>query len=340
MLRITRDLLEVIDAVDLREDRIIIGGEPVAIPSCRHADEATVSAVATALYRLLYCRPAQRINGYWPDVRAARIFVEALSQANSGRGSWQPGWIVKSVEGDGSLAVQRPGDDLVVWAQKHQFRPDDNGEIVIGRIGRLRLGKELREMLPGYYTILGEADQHDGGNGSPQRIVRYYWHLTVDVSRLWVRELTRLFNAARLAFHAKVLSDPGAYIRADAGVLYIDRANLAQAMALLPDLHQAVSSALRESTPMFTKRLAVGLAVAEDPGDGRSFGEHRCRLVAEGLVRAFAAGRSDVQELAESVAARFAEEQIDIMQPWLNPGSRERYVWPGSVSRRRHAGTS
>jgi hypothetical protein len=99
-------------------------------------------------------------------------------------------------------------------------------------------------------------------------------------------------------------------------------------MGLLPGLYDAVMLGLRRTTPMFTRRLAAGLAVAEDPGDGRSFGQHRCQLVAEGIVRAFAATKMTSDQLTRAIAARFAEEGLAIERPWLSAGSRTEYAWP------------
>ena len=99
-------------------------------------------------------------------------------------------------------------------------------------------------------------------------------------------------------------------------------------MDLLPGLYDTVMSGLRRTTPMFTRRLAGGLAVAEDPGDGRSFGQHRCQLVAEGIVRAFAATKVGADEMTTAIAARFAEEGLTVARPWLSAGSRTAYAWP------------
>jgi hypothetical protein len=135
------------------------------------------------------------------------------------------------------------------------------------------------------------------------------------------------FNAARVPFQAKVLNDPAAYVRADAAVLYIERNDLAPAMALLPALHRVTRAGLRDTTPMLTKRLAPGLAVADDPGDGRSFGQHRCQLIAEGLVRS--ADRATARSAArlKAVADRFAADGLSGEAPWLKPGSSDLYEW-------------
>jgi hypothetical protein len=79
---------------------------------------------------------------------------------------------------------------------------------------------------------------------------------------------------------------------------------------------------------MFTRRLSPGLAVAEDPGDGRSFGQHRSELVADGLMRAFERESTALDDVVDAIASRFAEDGLAITRPWLNAGSRERYTWP------------
>lgn len=332
------DLEAIVRAVEIRAaDSFSVRGERFDLePAEAEAGVgALTAALARALYQRMYCRPEHAQPWRGPDTRATRVYVDTLSQANSGSGTWEPGWEVVAQEDDGTFVVRKQRDDLTLWARPEQFRPAQ-GAVGVGSIGRLRLGKELREMLPGYYTVLGDADQQSDDDGRPVPVVRFYWHLTVEASGPWIHELTRRFNAASVPFHAKVLSDPSAYVRADAGVLYVASADVAAAMALLPALHTAVARQLRATTPMFTRRLARGLAVAEDPGDGRSFGQHRCQLVAEGLVRAFEAGSTAAHRVAATVSARFAEEGLDITRPWLNAGSQDTFAWP--VPRRRAQG--
>ena len=328
MLRTTAELREIIEAVAIRStDSFSVCGEICDVQSETNSIGAMTSYLANVLYQRMYCRPESNRLRLGSDARAMRVFVDNLSRANGGSGTWDPGWIVKAIEEDGTLVVHKQRDDLTLWARPEQFRAT-NGPADHGSVGRLRVSKELRGMLPGYYMVLGDADQRSNDVGAPVGIVRFYWHLTAKASPLWIAELTQRFNTAGVAFHAKVQSDPNAYNRADAGVLYVAQVDLAAAMALLPGLHAAVSPQLRPSTPMFTKRLARGLATAEDPGDGRSFGQHRCQLVAEGLVRAFEAGTTAFDDSLNAVFKRFAEEGLSVTRPWLNAGSKESYEWP------------
>jgi class II lanthipeptide synthase len=328
MRRLPRDLRAIVQAVEIRSDTSFsISGERFDSPGDVERANDLAGRLANALYHRKYCRPSTGFSALTsPDPRVARVFVEHLSRANCGTGTWEPGWLVEAIADDGALIVRRRSDEFRLWARRDQFRPSGVAADV-GTVGRIRIGKEFREMYPGYYAVLGDAGPADDSQNGPPATVRFYWHLTADGAVSWIRELSERFNAAGVAFHAKALSDPATYMRADAGVLYVDRRNIARAMDLLPDLHAAVGPQLRRTTPMFSKRLAPGLAVAEDPGDGRSFGQHRCQLVSEGLVRAFDAGTKELDGAATAIADRFAEDGLSILRPWLNAGSADVYHW-------------
>jgi hypothetical protein len=85
---------------------------------------------------------------------------------------------------------------------------------------------------------------------------------------------------------------------------------------------------LENSVPLFTKRLWPGIGVAADPGNGESFGTHRCRLTAEAIVQAWREGRQDVAARFASVAARFHATGLDPARPWLGPGSVDLFERP------------
>jgi hypothetical protein len=326
----SRDLRQIAEAVEIRGvDEFSVCGERFDV------DLTTgdlVSSLTSRVYQLLYCRPRRDHVLYPLDSRATRVFVDELSRANEGNGTWDPNWQVRAIEDNGTLVVHKAAGDLTVWAHPDQFRALTG--LTIGCTGQLRVGKELRHMLPGYYLVLGDADRSQDRDQAA--VVRLYWHLTAAGASCWIQQLTRRFNRAGVRFHAKVLIDPNGYNRADAGVVYVESADVECAMTLLPGLHESVSEFVLATTPMFTRRLARGVAAAEDPGDGRSFGQHRCRLVAEALVSAFEAGRSEIDQLVDSVSSRFAREGLDTDRPWLNPGSHATYVLP----RRRPVGGS
>lgn len=332
MQRQAADLRELIKAVEVHSATTFsIASERFDASKSTGTTIDFASTIASALYSRKYCRPTHRlVTPVASDPRAARVFVDQLSLANSGSGTWECGWRVHAFEADGTMVVHRQHDDVMVWARPDEFR-STSGEAAVGSIGRVHVPKELREMLPGYYAVFGNADRSAEDGAQPLDIVRFYWHLTSDVAFEWMRELTARFNTAGVPFQAKVLNDPAAYVRADAGVLYVERKDLVPTMALLPALHRVIRGGLRDTTPMLTKRLARGLAVADDPGDGRSFGQHRCQLIAEGLVR-ITAKSSRFEHRLKAVVDRFADEGLSAAAPWLKAGSSDVFHW--SASRR------
>ncbi|HEX5271929.1 MAG TPA: lanthionine synthetase LanC family protein, partial [Gemmataceae bacterium] len=194
---------------------------------------------------------------------------------------------------------------------------------------RLRLGKERRRLLPGYYLAVGDADPDDGREPT----VRLYWHLTAAAAADYVAELTRRLNALDVPFRTKVLSDPAAYRRADAAVLYLPRRHYPNARDAIAAVYERVRAGMRSLAPLFTRPLAAGLGLAEDPPDQRSFGQHRCDLAARGLWLAFARGGLTGADRAVAVAAAFRDAGVDPAAPYLGPGSAEDYALPPARER-------
>lgn len=98
--------------------------------------------------------------------------------------------------------------------------------------------------------------------------------------------------------------------RPDAVVLY-----LADAAAFDAVVELCSGRVHPKPGPALTEQLAPGIAWAEDPGDGRSFGESRCLLVADALRRG---GRSG---FLDAVEAEFAAAGIDPARPHLRARS-------------------
>jgi hypothetical protein len=63
--------------------------------------------------------------------------------------------------------------------------------------------------------------------------------------------------------------------------------------------------------------------MAEDPGNGESFGMHRCRLVAEGIVEAFQRGDQTVAGRLAAIAGQFEKAGVRLEAPYLGAKSSE-----------------
>jgi hypothetical protein len=183
----------------------------------------------------------------------------------------------------------------------------------------------MRSLSPGFYMALGDNDIED--ETSEGTVVRFYWHLTPISAVPFVGQATPLLNQSALPFRLKVLNDPVRFNRCDAGVVYVRKRDYAPAADLLCQVYRGIASDLLPPTPAFSKRLAPGLGLAEDPGEVASFGEDRCRLLADGIIRAHEQGRRSVADRLEAVADRFVEAGLSLEQPFLNAGSHDAYEW-------------
>jgi hypothetical protein len=270
------------------------------------------------LYESFYCtgravpaRPDR--TGYSPQ--GASAFTDSLSRANAGTGSREAGWKVDRTDDDGRVVVRQGG--LSLWV-----RPEEvlGGAAEPGAEVSVRMPRELLRLSPGFYMALGDEDL-----GGEETVVRHYWHLSAAGGVALVAAGTRLLNEAGVPFRLKVLIDPDLYTRCDAGLLYTPKRLRAEVAALLPTLRAAVAEHLRAGTPALTKPLGAGIAVAEDPAGGESFGMDRCGLLAEAMVRAFELGREGTEERLALVEEEFERRGIAFARPYLNAGSIDEY---------------
>ena len=86
----------------------------------------------------------------------------AMSEANAGRGGWEPGWTVQRVD----------GDEAVVAAARLRARVPvadcrAAGAIEPGAAVSVRVPKELPALSPGFYTVVSDAAD-DSTRGEPR----------------------------------------------------------------------------------------------------------------------------------------------------------------------------
>jgi lantibiotic modifying enzyme len=94
---------------------------------------------------------------------------------------------------------------------------------------------------------------------------------------------------------------------------------------IVAETYPVIADALKGPAPPFTKTLAPGLGLAEDPGGGESFGTHRCGVLAEGLVEAHARGLTSLTARFDVVRAQFKTRSIRFDRPYLTASSSDDY---------------
>lgn len=272
------------------------------------------------VYRVGEARPTP------PEVGEASVpsqetdLAGQLSRANRGQGSWEPGWVVRQRD-DGLVALRRAG--LEVWVTPADCLTSSSVPLGPGTAVALRLPKESFGASPGYYIATSDEPLNWDRAAT---LVRLYWNVAPEYAERLVRLVTERLNRARVPFRLKVLNNALAYTRFDTAVLYIlKRDLLTQAAGHLAAIHADCRAGLRPGSPAFTKRIAPGLGLAEDPGSGVSFGQHRCEALAEGLVRAAERDEIKLDARVRFIGEAFAEAGIDIARPYQAAGTPDDY---------------
>ena len=205
------------------------------------------------------------------------------------------------------MRIERAG--IALWVLPEALAPG-GPRPAVGEKVALRLPKGLDNRSPGYYTALGDRGLPPGGTR-----VRVYWSLRAEGAAAAMEAVTGALNRRSTPFVFKILTDPSAFARCDAGVLYIDRANALGAVRIARAFAAARPDAVRDRVPALTRSVGRGVSMAEDPDDGESFGLNRCRLIADAVVGSWDASERGVDALLAAVEVRFALEGISLDAP-------------------------
>ena len=275
-------------------------------------------------YNNFYCKgfatPVQSQVTQPPLASTKETFVNELSEANIGTGYQEDGWLVCSMS-DSNIVV-RKNDISFSVDKKDCVLPNTEQLMRTGISVSIRMPKELRFFSPGFYVALGDKILYRDDDST---IVRFYWNLGPEGAVHFVRDVTSAFNQASLAFRLKMVNHPARFTRCDSTILYIDKSDYVSAREILERIYPKLIPHLKIGTPVFAKPISFGLGIAEDPSSGASFGLHRCKILAEGIVRAFEQNQRTLNEHLETVINCFAENKINLEKPYLNPGSDDNY---------------
>jgi hypothetical protein len=248
------------------------------------------------------------------------VFYNRLHESNKGEGYFSPDWLVVKEESDGALAVHKGGLTLHIDRSKHLHSPDE--AVTVGNPVAIKLPKNL--VQNGFYMAVSNAGSYRG-----EDIVRVYFNLTTDGAVAVMESLTTQLNAINLSFNFKALYNPSDYGRHDSAVLYFDKNNYEAVHPILERVYKEHQSYFLPDVPLFTKLIAPGLAVAEEPdqkfGEKESFGMNRCQIVANGLIEAWQQEDDSPGGRMASILEQFSLMEIDLQRPYLNAKSKDIY---------------
>jgi HopA1 effector protein family len=250
--------------------------------------------------------------------------LEPLSRANQSQERWEDGWRVVHSMLNGQVVANR-GAVTRTLAPGEFVNLSGSGMILSpGAAVRVYVPRESFTVQPGYYFAFGETSPDSSDEFS---IVRFYWNVPAEGTAELFQLITAELNRWQLPFRIKTGVHREMFARSDSAVLYTPRRYADFAFELLSEIHKRVLPLLRNNVPLFTLRLAPGLAFAEDPGTQESFGMSRCRILAHGIWLAHQQGVQHLEERLAIVEQRFHAERISLERPWLNAGSADDFTF-------------
>ena len=299
-------------------------------PDIAHAE--LVAALTDQLYRDFYT--VGRVEPIDPSrvvvlhSTGASAFTHSLEAAAAGVVR-HTGW---TVEGIWRNRVVITRDGLRVWARPDRTTCD--GEPVPGRSASLLVAARSTTVSPGFVTVFGRDGQ---GCSDVAGTVRLYWNLRYRAAARFLGLLRAELDRAGVAFLVKALLDVSGYgLRRDTAVLYLTATDFTRAGPVLRTVVDRLADGLRPGVPAFTKELARGLGVAECPEGVASFGQTRCRALAESLVDDHRTQpRASADARLTAVITHLVAAGVRPDAPHLNPGSTADYQLPELARTRR-----
>ncbi len=246
-----------------------------------------------------------------------------LESANSCHASWDEGWKIDQSLSEGRILARKAGAARAFLPGEYLTHRGIGSGPKSGARVSIFGAPGSSELQAGYYYAFGATVSEFEEN---ERMIRFFWNVTPDGAPRLMEAITRSFNMFQIPFRFKCATRASEYPRRDAAVLYLHPRYYPIAALVVEALHAKLLPWLNPGTPLFAKRLADGLALAEDPGE--SFGEHRSKILAAAM--AATRGKSLDERRAE-VRLKFEQQGLSLDQPWLNAGSTDCYEFPFPV---------
>ena len=250
-------------------------------------------------------------------------FYHQLCTNNHCKDRFESGWLV--IEKTEEFLLVRKNDlTLHIISDRHLPTQQQNAQI--GDVVAIRMPPQLVE--PGYYIAVGSRGSIN--DLLDTIIVDIYCHVSSDGAIALMDRLTTQIDRMAIPFHFKVLYHPDTYQWCDAAVLSVTRNDYTQIQSILTNVYRETQSYFQSEIPLFMKRLADGVGIAErilaKNSSSATFAQYCSQLIAEGLVNAWKADRQTPEIKLKHIYDRFNETQIDLTQPYLNPGLEDIYT--------------
>jgi HopA1 effector protein family len=253
-------------------------------------------------------------------------FYDRLNTANHGVGFYDPDWQIMSQEDDGILKINK--NELSLYIDRNSYLQPTEINAPVGSHVSVKMPHNL--IQNGFYIAVSNRGSFDRSLiPADGQIVRFYFNISPDGAIALMKALTVELNQANVPFNFKVLYNPADYNRYDPCVLYIQRGYYRIVHLILERIYSQQREYFRSAIPLFTKQIAPGLAIAEEPdrkfGEAESFGLNRCQIVANALIQANNQDDPTPETKLAAIVQNFGKMGINLEYPFLNSDAVDIY---------------
>ncbi len=324
--QLTKQLLQILRTVKiLSPASLSFGGSFCSLPGSQSQRSAMIQHLGRELYLNCYSRNFKEPVTDLASTSANYGFVNQLSLANSSREYLNRGWQIISVMPTGHYIASKNGLTRILFAGEFISHGDFRGPLQEGAMISIFCPRESMTMHPGFYYVFGEAlgDQQDDSG-----LLRFYWNIQAEGAVSLISLITERLNRFQLPFRFKIVNNPRGFDRSDTAILYVNQTYYRPVAELIAEVYQKVSHRLETDTPLFSKQLAPGLGLAEEPTTGESFGQQRCRILAEALWNIYDQHFKEDETQLNEIRKQLELSGINPDLPYLNAGSTGEYDFP------------
>jgi hypothetical protein len=333
--QIIKQLSEIIESTTILspaefsfDGKILSYPVPAAVdPTAAAAQNPLIEQLQKCFYQYCYVQP---FNGGAPALETAQVepnakLVEQLSAANDTQERWETGWRIAEMLPSGQIKAEKYGRTRVLWAGEFISRFGFGVAPQIGAEISVFFPKESTVLQPGFFFAFSQTfiDQADDYN-----LMRFYWNIQEKGAPDLLRSISAALNRFEVPYRFKCLNNQLPFNRTDSAVLFLNKRFYRVVAELMPDIYDEVRHFLGAETPLFSKQLAPGLGLAEDPNNGDSFGMSRCRVLAEGIWSGYAKNLQTAAARLDEVVGQFEVYGIDLERPYLNGRAADQYLVP------------
>jgi hypothetical protein len=254
-------------------------------------------------------------------------FILKLYESNVGEGYFDSGWRVLRQEDNGRIAVKKNGLTLHVEPYLH-LQPAEL-PATVGEVVSIRLPRNLiQDRLYVAISNLGKVNSHNPADNSTR--VRIYFNFSPEGAIAFMKGITEQLNKIEIPFIFKVIPFILNYESYNSGILYFERKNYQTVRQVIQAIYQRNREYFQMEIPLFTKFLAPGIGLAEEPdckfSSQESFGMNRCQIVTLGLLEAWQKGDVSPEVRMASILKSFAMFGVNLQRPYLNHHSEDIYI--------------